>query len=99
MLYILSMRYKVTMKPKVIKGLHQLPDAVSERLAELLEDIAESGPVQPRWRNYSMIGKNEYHCHLGYKWVACWRLKDDMVTVEVFYAGSRESAPYERVHH
>lgn len=49
------MRYKVTLKPKVLKELRKLPDGVSERLLELLEDIEASGPVQPRWRNYSMI--------------------------------------------
>ena len=37
----------------------------------LLEDIAQYGPVQPKYQNFSKIGKNKYHCHLSYHWVAC----------------------------
>ena len=40
------------------------------------------------------IGKNKYHCHLSLSWVACWELKDNKIEVEVYYVGSRESAPY-----
>ena len=41
------------------------------KLAVLLEDLREKGPVQPGWPNYSKIGKEMYHCHLARKWVAC----------------------------
>ena len=35
---------------------------------------------------------NEYHCHLSYHWVACWRHEKETIEIEVYYAGSRENA-------
>ena len=35
-----------------------------------------------------------YHCHLSKDWVACWRWEKSTVEIEVYYAGSRENAPY-----
>ena len=63
-------------------------------LIRLIIDISETGPVQPQYHNYSKIGKVTYHCHLAYKWIACWRCEDDKFIVEVEYVGSREKAPY-----
>jgi hypothetical protein len=37
---------------------------------------------------------NKYHCHLSNKWVACWKNEKDSIIIEVYYAGSRENAPY-----
>ena len=37
---------------------------------------------------------NEYHCHLWYSWVAYWRVENEAMEIEVYYAGSREKAPY-----
>lgn len=59
----------------------------------LLRDI-EYGPVQPDYKNYSKLGKDKFHCHLSYHWVACWQLVDGAYVVEVYYVGSREGAPY-----
>lgn len=44
--------------------------------------------------NYSKLGPDNYHCHLSRKWVACWTNENGTLTIEVYYAGSRESAPY-----
>ena len=60
----------------------------------LIEDIKASGPVQSGYHNYSKLGENTYHCHLAYKWVACWRNEKGKLIVEVEYVGSREKAPY-----
>jgi hypothetical protein len=38
--------------------------------------------------------QDEYHCHLAHKWVACWRIREGEIEIEVYYAGSRENAPY-----
>ena len=47
---------------------------------------------------YNFTGSHKkttlYHCHLSYKWVACWQCEGDSITIEVYYAGSRENAPY-----
>ena len=63
-------------------------------LAHLVDAIKKNGPVQPSFRNYSKLSKNEYHCHLDYHWVACWKCENEKYIVEVYYVGSRESAPY-----
>ncbi|WP_288189490.1 hypothetical protein [uncultured Treponema sp.] len=59
-------------------------------------DIEEKGPIRTEWKNFSDLGKNKYHCHLNYSYVACWYYdkKADAYLVEVTYAGSRENAPY-----
>ena len=67
---------------------------VKEILYSLIEDIKISGPVQPGYHNYSKLGENTYHCHLAYRWVACWRNEKGKLIVEVEYVGSREKAPY-----
>ena len=82
------MKYVVNMSQKLNQKIKQ------ETLRNLIIDIAETGPVQPKYHNYSKIGKVTYHCHLAYKWGACWRCEDGKYIVEVEYAGSREKAPY-----
>ena len=37
---------------------------------------------------------DQYHCHLSRDWVACWSYAKTSKTIEVYYAGSRENAPY-----
>jgi len=72
----------------------KMPAAMQDRLAILLEDLREHGPVAANWPNFSKLGTDEYHCHLGHKWVACWRCQKGTIEIEVYYAGSREDAPY-----
>jgi len=86
--------FKVTEKKKVTKGLKKLPKEVQSLYRALLVDLESDGPEQPSWMNYSKLGKNSYHCHLNYHYVACWTYEDEILTVEVYYAGSREKAPY-----
>ena len=57
-------------------------------------DLEADGPEQPVWLNYSKLGKNKYHCHLSYRWVACWYHEKETLIIEVYYAGSREKAQY-----
>lgn len=86
--------YKVIVKKKVLKGMRYLPaDVVSKYLA-LQHDLEVNGPVQLSWSNYSQLGDGNYHCHLTYHYVACWRCEDETITIEVYYVGSREGAPY-----
>ena len=53
-----------------------------------------SGPIQPLFWHYSKLGGDRYHCHLALNWVACWTCKEGSIDIEVYYAGSREKAPY-----
>jgi hypothetical protein len=81
-----------------------MPWNAVETFKKLVKDIRDTGPVQPRYRNYCKLGEYTFHCHLAYSWVACWRCEQgkknaagaDTVTiiVEVEYVGSREKAPY-----
>ena len=88
------MKYVVKMSQKFNRVISQMPRNAQMTLRSLILDIKETGPVQPKYHNYSKIGKVTYHCHLAYKWVACWRCKDGEYIVEVEYVGSREKAPY-----
>ncbi|HMB01597.1 MAG TPA: hypothetical protein VKS21_11480 [Spirochaetota bacterium] len=86
--------YNIKIKKKVLKKLPKLPESIQGKLKLLVDDLELLGPEQPQWPNYSKLGENKYHCHLSYKWVACWKNENNNVTIEVYYAGSRESAPY-----
>lgn len=88
------MRYNVTMKRRVQKVAAKMPKPEQKSLKLLLDDLAVSGPVQVGWKNYSALSASEHHCHLSYHWVACWRHEKGTIEIEVYYAGSRESAPY-----
>lgn len=88
------MRYKVFIVKKALKGLEQLPIAIQCKLKVLIRDLEETGPIQHAWPNYSKLSEETYHCHLAHKWVACWRMSEKNIRIEVYYAGSRENAPY-----
>ena len=88
------MKYRVIMKRKVVKAVGRMPKSEQKRLALLVDDLTEAGPVQHGWPNYSKLSTEEYHCHLSRKWVACWRYEKGTIEIEVYYAGSRENAPY-----
>jgi len=86
--------YKVLMSKKVEKQIKKLRNIEKKKLVQLLEDLRDYGPERIEWQNYSQLRKNDYHCHLSYHWVACWKMLYDVVTLEVYYVGSRENAPY-----
>lgn len=87
-------KYEVRVAKGTRRRLDKAPAFVRDKFAALMLDLEASGPVQTTWPNYSKLGENEYHCHLARKWVACWRSERGSVVVEVYYAGSREDAPY-----
>lgn len=88
------MKFSVTVKRRVLKGIKKMPTREQERLAFLIKALAEDGPAQPSWPNYSKLSITEYHCHLSRKWVTCWRHDEGTIEIEVYYAGSRENSPY-----
>jgi hypothetical protein len=86
--------YDVLVPRKVLKRIERMPESIQDRMADLLRDLKEVGPLQPGWPNYGTLGPGRYHCHLPYKWVACWYHEKGTIRIEVYYAGSREDAPY-----
>jgi mRNA-degrading endonuclease RelE of RelBE toxin-antitoxin system len=89
-----SHNYSVVFTKKVRKSLVKIPKNIRDKFFILAEQLAEQGPVAVNWHNYSKLGRNEHHCHLGYSWVACWTNEKGTITIEVYYVGSRENAPY-----
>ena len=88
------MKYRVVIKKQAQKGLRKMPLNVQKRMALLVDDLSEKGPFAHNWPNFSKLSSTEYHCHLSREWVACWRMDKKNIEIEVYYAGSREDAPY-----
>jgi hypothetical protein len=89
------MSWTVTFTSKAGRQAQKLPKKERALLALLVKDLQLQGYSQPNWKNYSRLGKDVYHCHLSYKWVACWIVKNGRLKLmEIYYAGSRENAPY-----
>ncbi|MDR3088388.1 MAG: hypothetical protein LBU39_01045 [Desulfobulbaceae bacterium] len=86
--------YEVIIKRRVQRDAEKMPKGELIKWLNLVDDLAERGPALGDWPNYSKLGKNEYHCHLSYRWVACWRHQAETIEIEVYYVGSRENAPY-----
>jgi len=88
------MKYEVQIKKKVARGLKKLPADVQKLFFLLVADLQSDGPIQKSWRNFSSLEKGRYHCHLNYRYVACWTCRKNEIIIEVYYVGSREKAPY-----
>lgn len=88
------MEYAVVVKKKVSKNIKKLPPIIQKKFVQLVKDLGDKGAQQPNWPNYSKLQDNKYHCHLNPDWVACWQWERKTIIIEVYYAGSRENAPY-----
>jgi hypothetical protein len=87
--------WSVTIQKHVLKRVWKMPRREQEKLDALVRDLRAEGPVLPHWPNYSRLSPTRYHCHLSYKWVAFWVVEyDTLRLIEIYYAGSREDAPY-----
>jgi hypothetical protein len=86
--------YIVTIKNRVLKNIKSMPIRIQEQMTLLIDDLEAGGPVRSDWKNYSSLGDGSHHCHLSYRWVACWSCENNSIEIEVYYAGSRENAPY-----
>jgi mRNA-degrading endonuclease RelE of RelBE toxin-antitoxin system len=88
------MAYQVLVKKHAEKSLSKLPENVRQLLFLLVTDLQTEGPIQRRWPHFSSLGDDRYHCHLTYRYVACWAHRKGEIVIEVYYVGSREKAPY-----
>ncbi len=62
----------------------------------LLREL-KTRPETPNWPNYGKLSKMHYHCHLKKgrpTYVACWTADKKSKTIEVYYVGTHEKAPY-----
>lgn len=91
---ITSVKHDVRVKKKIARGLTKLPRDVQQLFFLLVTDLQDDGPIQKTWPNFSALDDEKYHCHLNYRYVACWSCRKDEIIIEVYYAGSREKAPY-----
>lgn len=85
--------YKVCLSCKARRMVRRLPCHVQSKLERLVFDLGEKGPIQRGWRNFSVFYRGNYHCHLDRDWTVFWRFDKDSRVIEIYYAGSRESAP------
>ena len=85
------------------KQVNKLPIKSRLTLRTLMHDLAHHGPAPGRrWHNYSKLycssNSDLRHCHLfkGHPtYVACWKvLTNKQKTIEVYYVGTHEKAPY-----
>ena len=53
------------------KQIAQCPLFIQKKFGKLVDDLMETGAIQKKWKNFSALGKNVYHCHLDYSRVAC----------------------------
>lgn len=87
--------WTVEFTARAAKQTRALPSKLQAKLVALVAQIQVQGPVRGDWPNYSKLGGDEHHCHLNYRHVVCWRVRDSETrTVEIYYAGKREDAPY-----
>jgi hypothetical protein len=93
------MTWNLIIGKKAIKGYGKMPYHAQQAFARLTGVLREQGPTGPHaWRNYGKLkGRDDqYHCHLtnDHQWIACWHAKEEVLRIEIFYAGSHQKAPY-----
>jgi len=71
MVTYLNIMYDVLIKKRALKDIEKMPSHIQKKLAVLIDDLRDRGPIRTDWPNYSKLGKDTYHCHLARKWVAC----------------------------
>ncbi len=87
-------QYDVRISRRVLRSIERLPERIQDKFRLLLKELRDSGPIQRSWSNFSALGESRFHCHLTYSYVACWRHAKGTIVIEVYYVGSRQSAPY-----
>lgn len=90
----MNKEYIVKTPKNLEKIKRNMPANARETLQKLIDDIRDMGPIRSEYHNFSVLGKDLYHCHLAYRWIAVWRCEKGTYYVEVKYVGTREKAPY-----
>jgi mRNA-degrading endonuclease RelE of RelBE toxin-antitoxin system len=92
------MSWTVVFTNKAAKQFQKVQQSIQLRLRALVLEIQVKGPIRGNWKNYGKLDKTKHHCHLKSgrpTYVVCWEILDrDRKTVEVYYVGTHEKAPY-----
>ena len=86
-------QWRLFFRRKVDKQVAKMARTEQVRFANLVEDLEREGPIRSECKNSSGLSSDEYHCHLSYSCVACRRVENRIMEIEVYSAGSREKAP------
>lgn len=92
-----DLKWTIEFTGQAKKAAKVLPTNALAAFKRLLLDLQNDGPNAHGWKNYSQIHTNSYHCHLKKgkpTYVAFWRAHKNLKIIEVYYAGTHESAPY-----
>lgn len=101
-----AMAWKVVYQPKKVgKQALRLPKPAHAKLIRLIGELAVLGPERADWKNFGRLRRQpgqrsdevRYHCHLSSGKqcaVACWKVYNNTITIEVYYVGSHQNAPY-----
>jgi hypothetical protein len=95
-------KWKLEFPHKISKQVKQLNERGIEAFQLLLADLKIKGPsAGGEWSHYGKLHsrKNEdkRHCHLNKgnpTYVCCWKVNKLEKSIEVYYVGTHENAPY-----
>lgn len=98
------MKWTVQFSKKAAKQVMQLKPDVKAVVRLLAEDLTREGPAPGKaWPNYGKLkgvgskGDDLRHCHLikgKPTYVCCWSVNKSNQSIEVYYVGTHEGAPY-----
>ena len=87
-------KWNVGFTKKASRQATKLPQTIRKKLRTLIQEIEVQGPTRGNWSNYSRLPDGSHHCHLNYRYIACWRETEKGIQVEVYHVSTREKAPY-----
>jgi len=99
------MKWNVSLSNKANKQKAILSEDLQFVLFLLTEDLKKGGNPGSGWSNYGKLKglkgqrKNDdwRHCHLqkgNPTYVCCWAVFEETKSIEVYYVGTHENAPY-----
>jgi hypothetical protein len=86
--------FAVVIPKKVHRSLERLTEDVQSVCWLLINKLREKRAIRKEWANFSVLGKNTYHCHVKRKYIVCWAWERKSIVIDVYYVGSREGVPY-----
>lgn len=96
------MKWRVTFTNKAAKQVKTLNEEIELVLQVLVDNLRSYGPAPGKhWHNYGKLhgryNEDKRHCHLikgNPTYVCCWTVNKLEETIEVYYVGTHEKAPY-----
>ena len=79
---------EVKLTRRVLKQLMQMDESIQHHFDLFFQTDLISNPFVGK------LGKDRYHAHVKYRYVAVWEVDKAANAIIVVYAGTRENAPY-----